>query len=85
MRHNQSFAEWEASSEWERRWLDMGELCRRWNRAFLMPMGKRKEFARRIVMQNLRHNPKGKGNRWRRRVQALDRQPGTIIWPYYAF
>lgn len=36
------------------------------------------------MRQNLYANPKGRGNAAWRRVDAMDRQPGVLIWPDYA-
>ena len=61
-------------------------LLARWNIEIYckVPLARRVDNVRREMRRRLRSEPKGKGNRAWKRVAALDRQPGVLIWPYYA-
>lgn len=61
----------------------MKTLFARWNLDF-SPRLTRHSNIRRAMRQNLRAEPKGRGNRAWKRADALDRQPGCIVWPNYA-
>jgi hypothetical protein len=44
----------------------------------------RQDLRWRLAKQLRDESKRGKGNRAWKRVDALDREPGTLIWPNYA-
>lgn len=60
-----------------------GTIAGQWNRDFSKPQARR-DNIRWSMRQNMRCNPKGKGNKAWKRVDAMYRDPSAIVWPDYA-
>lgn len=60
-----------------------GTIAGQWNRDFSKPQTRR-DNVRWTMRQNMRCNPKGKGNKAWKRVDAMNHAPGILVWPDYA-
>jgi len=55
-----------------------------WNLDFSPQHIRRRNMRRTLRLQSLDLSKRGKGSKAWKRVDAMDREPGTLIWPDYA-